>query len=342
MQADRAEQLPTRIGILQDYPSADGGAAFETALRLGLEAGRGSAVPDIEVISRSVTSPRDVDGLVAAYRGLVADGVIAIAGPAISDSAVAVVPVAEELGVPCINFSGSEQSRGEFAFHYQVGSLEDEPYVLARHLATRGLNEVSVVHDRSFIGEQYAAFFIDAAQRAGIEITATIGLEPDGSDANAVDSASSVVAYFGLGMSAYPLVRALPSHVTVVANSALMFGYAMPDWARAWEGWTYVDAVHEANPVFEALRRRWTGELPAGPTLPCAHDIGRLIGKALTLAPQLDGEGLRLGLEAVKQLPAALGAPGTTMGFGRWERGALKGEFLVLRQWRSGKSVLWR
>jgi hypothetical protein len=30
------------------------------------------------------------------------------------------------------------------------------------------------------------------------------------------------------------------------------------------------------------------------------------------------------------------------MGFGRWERGALKGEFLVLRQWRSGKSVLWR
>jgi hypothetical protein len=27
------------------------------------------------------------------------------------------------------------------------------------------------------------------------------------------------------------------------------------------------------------------------------------------------------------------------MGFGRWERGALKGGFLVLRVWRDGESV---
>ena len=27
------------------------------------------------------------------------------------------------------------------------------------------------------------------------------------------------------------------------------------------------------------------------------------------------------------------------MGFGAWDHGALKGEFLVLREWRDGKTV---
>jgi hypothetical protein len=30
---------------------------------------------------------------------------------------------------------------------------------------------------------------------------------------------------------------------------------------------------------------------------------------------------------------------GTTMGFGNYDHGALKGRYLVLRSWRDGKSV---
>jgi hypothetical protein len=45
------------------------------------------------------------------------------------------------------------------------------------------------------------------------------------------------------------------------------------------------------------------------------------------------------GLERVKQVPSALGEPGTVMGFGHWKRCALEGGYLVLRQWRGGKSV---
>ena len=47
-------------------------------------------------------------------------------------------------------------------------------------------------------------------------------------------------------------------------------------------------------------------------------------------------------MERVKLLPAALGTPDTTMGFGCWERAALKGGYLVLRQWKNGESVEWR
>ena len=48
---------------------------------------------------------------------------------------------------------------------------------------------------------------------------------------------------------------------------------------------------------------------------------------------------MREGLERVKRLPAATGKVGTTMGFGQWDHAALKGEYLVLRAWRGGRSV---
>jgi hypothetical protein len=48
---------------------------------------------------------------------------------------------------------------------------------------------------------------------------------------------------------------------------------------------------------------------------------------------------LKQGLERVKWLPAAEGHEGTLLGFGVWERGALHGRYLVLRQWADGQSV---
>jgi hypothetical protein len=53
----------------------------------------------------------------------------------------------------------------------------------------------------------------------------------------------------------------------------------------------------------------------------------------------LTREGIRDGLERVKQLPASSGMEGTTMGFGHYDHGALKGRYLVLRRWENGKTV---
>ena len=38
-------------------------------------------------------------------------------------------------------------------------------------------------------------------------------------------------------------------------------------------------------------------------------------------------------------MPAASGYDGTLMGFGTWDHAALKGHFLVLREWKDGRSV---
>ena len=69
-----------------------------------------------------------------------------------------------------------------------------------------------------------------------------------------------------------------------------------------------------------------------------AYDIGRLLGEAAR-ARRTTREPSRDGLEQVKRIPAASGNAGTTMGFGVYDHGALKGPYLVLRSWRGGRSV---
>jgi len=64
-----------------------------------------------------------------------------------------------------------------------------------------------------------------------------------------------------------------------------------------------------------------------------------MLGEAVVRTDHLTRAGIVEGLERVKRLPASSGRDGTTMGFGRWDHGALKGPYLVLREWRDGKSV---
>jgi hypothetical protein len=59
-----------------------------------------------------------------------------------------------------------------------------------------------------------------------------------------------VLVYLGLGVSsrAVALAReALGWNVPVLANSALMFGYARPDWRDGYAGWEYIDTVSDDN-----------------------------------------------------------------------------------------------
>ena len=69
-----------------------------------------------------------------AFARLVEQGVLAILGPALTDGALAIRPLADAAGVPCINYAGNDQARGEYLFHFQIGSLEDEPPLLVGDL----------------------------------------------------------------------------------------------------------------------------------------------------------------------------------------------------------------
>ena len=273
---------------------------------------------------------------------------IAILGPALTDGALAVRPLADDAGVPCIHYAGTDEARGAYLFHFQIGSLEDEPSLLADDLARRRLARVALIQDASRVGHRMAAFFADAAAVAGCTVVAHAVVEPDGSNgaaalASARHAAPDALVFVGFWQAAHAVacaMRAQDWHVPAVANSALMYGHADPAWARDWEGWTYADTFSEANPRFAALSRMAAAAgHAAGPGEAGAYDIGRLLAEGIARAPELTRAGLRAGLERVKALPAATGRAGTLMGFGNWDRGALEGPYLVLREWRAGQSV---
>jgi ABC-type branched-subunit amino acid transport system substrate-binding protein len=348
---DSGRPAPVRIGILHDRPQPDGGAAFERTVRIGADEVSAARQLDreLEFIHASgmglpLGTARAVED---AFASLVDQGVLAIIGPAISDNGLVVRDLADAARVPCINYTGGEQTRSEWMFHYQVGSLEDEPTVLARHLAASGRKTAALVHDRSPIGQRMASYFDEACASLGIDLVGRAAISPVPQDLSGVVAklraiAPEALVYLGLGLSAYPLGQAVEKagwELPVVTNSALMFGYAYPEWTRVWEGWVYADAVAGDNRLLAHLRSELGSDAPPGPGTAAAYDLGRLVAESVARAVHLTRDGLRDGLERIKLLPATIGREGTTMGFGRWERSALKGEFLVLRQWRAGRSL---
>jgi len=337
---------PILVGVLYDFPQADGGAGFEEALRLGIA----EVVLDrpVELVPRQARglpmgTAHDVERCFAA---LVEAGVLAVVGPSISDNGLLVRDLADGSGVPCVNYTGGERTRSRFMFHYQVGSLAEEPVVLGEHLAAAGLGSAAVVHDRSPVGQGYAEAFAGASERAGVDVVGRAAISPLATEAKAIverlqAARPDALVYLGLGMSARTVAVALQEaawDVPVVANSALMFGYARKDWRPGWEGWVYVDTVSDGNGRRQGLKDR-SPRSAAGPVGVAAYDIGRLVAEGLSRAVHLTGPGVRDGLEQVKRLPAGSGKDGTVMGFGPWDHGALKGDYLVLRTWRDGKTV---
>jgi ABC-type branched-subunit amino acid transport system substrate-binding protein len=341
---------PVRIGFLYDFPQGDGGTAMETAFRLGFEEVAASDRVDREVElvanhARGLPAGTEHD-VVTAFRELESSGCVLVVGPSISDNGLITAPLFDAFGLPSINYTGGERTRGVFGFHYQVGSLEEEPAVLAARLAQRGLTRPAIVHDQSPVGKRYADCFDDARGALGLEAAGSTAISAmaenlSGPIAQLRDLGPDSLVYLGLGMSSRAVALALQSlswDVPVVANSALMFGYARPDWRDGYRGWEYLDAIADDN-VMRARLREQNAAIAAGPVSCAMYDIGRLVGEALARAEHLTRDGLREALERVKQLPATCGREGTTMSFGVWDHAALKGEYLVLREWRDGKTV---
>ena len=125
----------------------------------------------------------------------------------------------------------------------------------------------------------------------------------------------------------------------VFANSALMFGYPNPSWTAEWEGWVYCDTVSAGN---AELRRvvdtLGLGDAALTPGVPGNYDMGRLLAEGWARADPRATAWSRVS--SGQMLPAASGRAGTTMGFGQWERSALKGTYLAaarLARWQLGR-----
>jgi len=125
-------------------------------------------------------------------------------GPSISDNALIAAPLCDAAQLPAINYSGGERTRSAWMFHYQIGSLEEEPPLLVARMCERGLGRAAVIHDASVVGDRYAEVLGWAARDAGVELTGEAAIDPLAEDLAAVvtglrEGSPDVLVYLGLG-----------------------------------------------------------------------------------------------------------------------------------------------
>jgi ABC-type branched-subunit amino acid transport system substrate-binding protein len=324
---DVTDWLRREVVAVQEAGRLHAEVEFVHAWGLGLPAGTAAAVE-------------------RAFMDLVGQDVALIVGPAIGDNALAATPWVERERVPTINWAGAERGRGEYMFHLQVGSHEDESLVMARHLKAIGASRVGVVFDRSPIGTRHLKYLEDEARIIGLEIVVAEGISPLADDASgAVERVLAAdpdgFVYLGLGLSAPAVASALAATLWQgprIMNTAGLRGYH-GEFAQVCDGWVYIDMHSDSNRTLERLRKQM--DVPPQQAVWAAkgHDLGRLVAEGLARAKDFTRDGVKEGLEQVKWLPAAEGEEGTLLGFGIQDRGALHGRYLVLRQWLGGQTV---
>jgi branched-chain amino acid transport system substrate-binding protein len=349
-----------RIGIIDDgvgsrdaAASGDGGAVYkqlELDMQLAVDkvTGEGRLDRPVEFVhEEGIGLPSGTAFAVEqATAALVAQGVLLIVGPGTGDNAIVATPVADRYEMPMINWSASERARSEWMFHLQVGSHEDESILMARYLAAHGLRRVGVLYDRSPIGRRHVDFLAEECELLDVNVSTRVAIHPLATEATALvtalrDQDVDGLVYMGLGWAGREVARArtaLGWDVPRIMNAAGMRG-ADPEYARDIDGWAYPDMYSDDNELLQSLRaalgddRRRVGGLAFG------YDMGQLVAEGIARAPELTRSGIKDGLEHIKLVRAAEGHEGTSLGFGRWERGALKGRYLVLREWRDTVSV---
>lgn len=342
---------PMRVGILNDMSD---GPPSPSDLESWLQRVTGEALasgrldrPVQFVNAWGLGLPSGTAGAVErAYRSLIDQEVLLVVGPAIGDDALAVTPLVESSRVPTINWAGAERARGEYMFHLQVGSHEDESIVLARHVASLDAKRVGVVHDRSPIGRRHLEYLQVEADVLGLRFAAVTSIGPLADDATAevaqlLDARVEAVVYLGLGIAVPAVAKALRASGfdgPCAMNTAGLRGY-QPDFAKSIEGWIYVDMHSNRNRTLSDVCKRWNVQPRLALAAAKGYDFGRLIVEGLARAPERTREGVKEGLEQVKWLAAAEGHEGTLLGFGKHDRGALHGRYLVLRQWQDGQSI---
>lgn len=346
-----AEVTPARVGVLIDYLNQRGGYDENVLLSLRLVADefleQGIIERPVEFVVRAVQGlPNGTFNAVRdAFHELVDEGVVVIFGPWVSENGVALRRYVEERAeVACITMAASESMLGEWVFGLPAGSMEEEPIIMATIAALDGCRSVGIAFEDSLIGNEYLRTTRVACKDAGLRITAEVAIPQVEADKQA---AMEVLAAgrpdgilhvgFGLGIvgmnAALEAIGWVPPRYT---TTAFEFAATNTWWREQLAGWIGLDQYDERNQVAAAFLDRFEarhGHRPAYFFPLYCYDVGRMMLLAIAGARPLTGSGVKDALERIKMLPAASGAPGTRLRFGRYIRhGWVGSEFLVARR----------
>jgi len=343
-----------KLGVLMDWKLPDDHPQelmddfflpFELVFREGVE--QGLIDRPVELVVRETWGlPKgSVKAVIDAYGELVDEGCLAVFGPGITENCVPTREAIEErFKVPAISMTGTDDWLGEWTFSLPQGSLTDEPIFWADLLAKGGHTEVGVLIEQSLVGESYLASFRKACRDAWIRIVAEEWIAQTAQDVgDAVrkvhDAKPSALVHCGFGFGIVcvnPALEALGWNPPRFTSTAFQNAWINPVMWRAFLGWTGVDQYDEGNLVGQRFLDQFEAAYGRRPQycVPVVNrDIATALLRAFADAHPLSPRGVKEALERVKMLPAAAGAPGTRVSFGKWTRRAWMGAgYLVARK----------
>jgi hypothetical protein len=263
----------------------------------------------------------------------------------ITDNAVPVREAIEErFRVPAISVAGADDWLGEWTFALPQGSMTDEPIVWAHLLAKQGHRSVGVIMEQSLIGESYLRYFRKACRAQNIRIVGEQVVAQTAQDVGAAvralyEARPDALVHCGFGFGIVfvnPALAELGWDPPRFMGTAFQNAWVNPVMWRAIEGWTGLDQYDEANLVGQAFLdefRQAFGRRPEYCVPVVNRDLATVLLHAFADAHPLTPKGVRDALERVKMLPAASGAPGTRLSFGKWtRRGWMGSGYLVARR----------
>lgn len=341
---------PLKVGLLNDYPTkGDTDNDTIAALQLVIDEALAAGLLDrpVELVQRNVVGlPNGTYKAVeSAFDELVAEGCLAIFGPWVSDNVVPLrAHVDRTAKTPIVTLSGSEGALGEWCFALNNGSMAEEPVMLAAVMLGDGRSRIAIAYENSLIGKEYLASAEKAYTAAGLTVVTTVAIpqvEADKAKAVAALRATEpdAVVHVGFGHGLWGFSDALaaagwdpPRYTT----TAFEMAHINAEWMHHVRGWVGLDSYDERNTTGQDFLDRFAakyGRRPGHSMPGLAHDAATVIVRGIAAARPLTGEGVRDGIEQVKLIPAASGAPGTFLRFGRYIRqGWLGSDYLVARR----------
>jgi ABC-type branched-subunit amino acid transport system substrate-binding protein len=214
--------------------------------------------------------------------------------------------------------------------------MTDEPIVIAHLMAKAGQRTAGVLMERSFIGQEYLKGFRRACRRAGIRIVGEEGIPQTGLEiGEAVRALHEVkpdaLVHLGFGLGVVQINEALQSvewDPPRYMGTAFEDAYVSPEIWTPFVGWVGLEQYDEENEVGQEFLDRFEARYGRRPQYfapvvmrDCAVAILHALGDAEPLSPS----GVRDALERVKLVPAASGAQGTHISFGKWCRSGWMG-----------------
>ena len=346
-----SDVTPARIGFLFDYME-EGGAFDENIIptfELVIDEfrDRGMLERPVEFVVRTVQGlPNGSFRRVRdAFHELVDEDCLVIFGPYVSENAEPLREHVERCAeVAVISMGGTESMLGEWVFALNNGSMEEEPLVMAAVAAYDGCRTVGIAYEASLIGQEYLRTARRACEQTGLRITGEVPIPQVETEKQAAlallaeDEPDAVMHVgFGLGLlgmnQAFEALGWMPHRYT---TTAFEFAATNEAWRRQLAGWVGLDQFDERNETGRDFLDRFEARYGRRPEyfFPVyCYDIARVMLTAIANARPLTGRGVKEALERVKMLPAASGAPGTRLRFGRFIRqGWMGSEYLVARR----------